>query len=149
MAYNYGYQPVYQPNVYPNVYAAQQNALATQPNAQPQIQNGGFISIPNEEMVNTYPVAPGNCVTFKIEGKPIVMEKSMGFSQFESPKIDRYRLVKEEVEAEEVKETVNDYDEIRTNISELWGAIDDIRSNMEKPATERTTTTRRRKDGDD
>lgn len=149
MTYNYGYQPVYQPNVYSNAFPTQQNALPTQPNAQPQIHNGGFISIPSEEMVNTYPVAPGNCVTFKIEGKPIVMEKSMGFSQFESPKIDRYRLVKEEVEAEEVKETVNDYDEIKTNISELWGAIDDIRSNMEKPATEKTTTTRRRKDGDD
>lgn len=149
MAYNYGYQPVYQPNVYSNAFPTQQNALPTQQNVQPQIQNGGFISIPNEEMVKTYPVAPGNCVTFKIEGKPIVMEKSMGFSQFDSPKIDRYRLVKEEVEAEEVKETVNDYDEIRTNISELWGAIDDIRSSMEKPATEKATTTRRRKDGDD
>lgn len=149
MTYNYGYQPVYQPNVYSNALPTQQNALPTQTNAQPQIHNGGFISIPSEEMVNTYPVAPGNCVTFKIEGKPIVMEKSMGFSQFESPKIDRYRLVKEDVEVEEVKETVDDYDEIKTSISELWGAIDDIRSNMEKPATEKTTTARRRKDGDD
>ena len=74
----------------------QQNMAQNMPQNQPQIQNGGFMQIPTEEMARSYPVAPGNCVTFKIEGKPIVMEKSMGFSQLEAPKIDRYRLVREE-----------------------------------------------------
>lgn len=111
MAYNNGY-----PITYPQYYQPMQNqafqqnyqqnqAFQQQPqnyqqNQQPlhnqQIQNGGFMLVPSEEMARSYPVAPGNCVTFKIEGKPIVMEKSMGFSQLEAPRIDRYRLVREE-----------------------------------------------------
>lgn len=162
----YPYQQIYQPypsNAYPtqpNTFPTQPNALPTQPNVlptqqnalpQPQIQNGGFISVPNEDIVKTYPVAPGNCVTFKIEGKPIVLEKSMGFSQLEAPRVDRYRLVKEEIEEvndsqEIVKEEVHDghYDEIKTDIDKLWGAIDEIKASMEKP-----TTTRRKKDDGD
>ena len=88
-----------------NFQVNQQNQAFQQPqfyqpqpmqNQQMQIQNGGFMVVPSEDMARTYPVAPGNCVTFKIEGKPIVMEKSMGFSQLEAPRIDKYRLVREE-----------------------------------------------------
>ena len=83
---NYQYQPYYptQPNPY--------NA---QPPQVPQIQHCCFMSVPNEDVVKTYPIAPGNCVTFKIEGQPIVMEKSMGLSQLGAPQIERYRLVRE------------------------------------------------------
>lgn len=105
MAYNNGFYPqYYQPMNYPQNQAFQQqnypqNIQQNQqnyPQNQQQIQNGGFMLIPSEDMARTYPVAPGNCVTFKIEGKPIVMEKSMGFSQLEAPRIDKYRLVREE-----------------------------------------------------
>lgn len=85
-----------QPQNYQQQNYQQQNMTQNMPQNQPQIQNGGFMQIPTEEMARSYPVAPGNCVTFKIEGKPIVMEKSMGFSQLEAPRIDRYRLVREE-----------------------------------------------------
>ena len=91
--------PMYQQSMYPQTYQQmlpQQMQMQSQQQI-PQIQNGGFVSVPNENMVYSYPVAPGNCVTFKIEGQPIVMEKSMGFSQLESPRIERYRLVKEDV----------------------------------------------------
>lgn len=105
MAYNNGYPinyPYYQPmqnqafqqNYQQNQAFQQQSQNYQQQNQ--QIQNGGFMVVPSEDMARTYPVAPGNCVTFKIEGKPIVMEKSMGFSQLEAPRIDRYRLVREE-----------------------------------------------------
>jgi len=87
MAYNGYYQPY-------GGYA-QQNYYQQAPQQQQQSQTS-FVSIPNEDMVNTYPVGPGNCVTFKVEGKPIMIEKSMGFSQFDSPKIKRYRIVEEE-----------------------------------------------------
>ena len=107
MAYNNFYPQYYQPmqnqafqQNYSQNQAFQQQPQNYQqqnmPQNQPQIQNGGFMQIPTEEMARSYPVAPGNCVTFKIEGKPIVMEKSMGFSQLEAPRIDRYRLVREE-----------------------------------------------------
>lgn len=74
MAYNpyYPYTPGYNQFVNPVV---QQPT----PQSQNQIQNGGFISARSEDEVLNYPVAPGNCVTFKIEGQPIVMEKAMGF----------------------------------------------------------------------
>ena len=158
MAYPYSYQQNFptQPNGFPtqpNAYPTQMNINPTQMSVnpaqqQPQYQSGGFMVIPSEDMVKNYPVAPGNCVTFKIEGKPVVMEKSMGFSQFESPRIDRYRLVKEEPEEVKEEDNVNDYDEIRTDIDKLWGAIDEIKSTIEKP-TEKPATTRRKKDDGD
>ena len=99
MAYNNGYPMNYpqyfQPNYQQNQ-AFQQQPQNYQQQNQQQIQNGGFMVVPSEDMARTYPVAPGNCVTFKIEGKPIVMEKSMGFSQLEAPRIEKYRLVREE-----------------------------------------------------
>lgn len=83
------------PQQYPQPFNYQQQSQPVNQPA-PQIQNSGFLSAPSEEFARNYPVGLGNSVTFKIEGKPIVMEKSMGFSQLESPKIERYRLVKEE-----------------------------------------------------
>lgn len=119
MPYNYfpaGY-PCFQPQV-------------QQPQSQ-QIQSSGFMLVPSEEIVNTYPVAPGNCVTFKIEGKPIVMEKSMGFSQLESPKIERYRLVKEEIVTPvEVPEESPNYG---GEIGRIWAEIEEIKKTIAKP----------------
>lgn len=114
MAYNPYYAPQnYQQQMY-------------QPQTQPQqIQNGGFVNVPSEDVIPTYPVALGNCVTFKIDGKPIVIEKIRGFSQFEAPMIKRYRLVEEEKQ-EEVKEATPDniaLDTIRGEIKAIWGEI--------------------------
>ena len=142
--------PNYNPYQY---YPTQTNSYPTQMNVNPtqqsvgQIQNGGFISLPSEEMVNTYPVAPGNCVTFKIEGKPIVMEKSMGFSQLESPKIERYRLVKEEVEETPVEEVKTSYmDEIQGRMNTLESEIDKIRGEIDALKPKKTTTKRNGED---
>ena len=154
--YSY-YPPYYQQTVSQPV----QQTQIQQPQSQQQTPNFSFIPVPNEDIVNTYPVGPGNCVTFKIEGKPIVMEKSMGFSQFDSPKIERYRLVKED--SQEVKEEVNkendelkeeikrlkdelkmtddDLDELREDIKSLWGEIDVLKQ-PKRPS-------KRDKDGDD
>jgi flagellar biosynthesis/type III secretory pathway protein FliH len=104
------------------------------PQNQLQIQNGGFMQIPTEEMARSYPVAPGNCVTFKIEGKPIVMEKSMGFSQLEAPRIDRYRLVREEDAPQEQKLPQNAPKENsmeNETINELKGQIKALNEEME------------------
>lgn len=151
MAYNNGFYPqYYQPMNYPQNQAFQQqnypqNIQQNQqnyPQNQQQIQNGGFMLVPSEDMARTYPVAPGNCVTFKIEGKPIVMEKSMGFSQLEAPRIDKYRLVREEEAANEQnlpqnapKETsMNNeaLEEVKEQIKALYEDIDDIKKRLEK-----------------
>ena len=59
-----------------NAYPTQMNVGATQQNVNPnvgtpQIQDGGFVIIPDEKDVLTYPVQPGHCVRFKVVGKPI------------------------------------------------------------------------------
>ena len=138
--------PYYPQNFYPNI--QQQQMQAQQPSQ--QIQNGGFIVIPSEDMVKNYPVAAGNCVTFKIEGKPVVMEKSVGFSQFDAPTINRYRLVKEDMaepqgmpqngenDIEAVKSTING---LKGEIDALWREIDGIKTVPKKTTAKKKEIT--------
>lgn len=140
MMYNNGFYPQYYQPMQSNAYPTQMsvgNAQQNVGNVQSQPQNGGFLSVPNEDVVNSYPVGPGNCVTFKIEGKPIVMEKSMGFSQFESPKIDRYRLVKEQPpeahrepqnEPVDMKPIISTIDTLKSEIDALWSEVEALKS---------------------
>lgn len=62
----------------------------------PQIQNGGFVSVPSEDVARNYPVAPGTSITFKNENAPYIYTKTMGFSQLDRPIFEKYRLEKEE-----------------------------------------------------
>lgn len=124
---NYPYQ------FYPtqsNAYSTQMNVGPTQSTQPTQIQNGGFVSVASEEMVASYPVAPGNCVTFKVEGQPIVLEKSMGFSQLESPRIEKYRLVKEETPEDQKQ---SEADSIKAELKKIWSEINAIKNR--KPVT--------------
>lgn len=94
----------------------------------PQMYSNGIIPVPNEQTVENYPVAPGNCVTFKVEGKPIVMEKSMGFSQFEQPRIEKYRLIKEGAESRDYsKDDNSSMEELKSEIRALWSEIDALK----------------------
>lgn len=63
---------------------------------QQQSQFGGFVSVRNEMEARNYPVAPGNSVMFRDETAPYIYSKSMGYSQLDTPRFDKYRLVKEE-----------------------------------------------------
>ena len=87
----YGYNPYQQ--LYQNYQMAQQPMQ--QQMQQPQNLGNQTMMIATEEEVMKYPIAPGNTIPFKIDGKPLIIEKSMGMSQFDSPKYERYRLVKE------------------------------------------------------
>lgn len=98
MAFNY-YPSNYNP--YINVYQPyQQNLQQIQPQAQtvqqPQIQNGGFISVRSAQEAFNYPVALGNSVTFKDETAPFIYVKTRGFSQLEEPVFEQFQLVKVE-----------------------------------------------------
>lgn len=139
---NYNTYPYYPTQT--NAYPTQMNVGSTQMNVggQTQIQDGGFVSIPNEDMVYSYPVAMGKCVTFKVEGRPIIIEKSMGFSQFEAPRIKRFRLVEEE--AEKISETreLSDIDKVKSDIKEIWGKLDEIEN------SKRYTPKRENKNGE-
>lgn len=155
MAYN-GYLPqYYQSNPYSmqmNMTPVQQNPTSTQ-----QIQNGGFVVARSENEVVNYPVAPGNCVTFKIEGQPIVMEKSMGFSQLEAPHIKRFRLVEEDVRQKPSElpenesfniENINiSIDNLKGEIGEIWTEIEKVKNAIS--TTNKKTVSKKEKDGDD
>ena len=132
MAYNNYFQP-YQPigyaqyQQYPNY---QQTYPQTQITTQPtQIQNGGFISVRSEQEARSYPIAPGNSVTFKDENMPYVYVKTMGFSQLDSPSFEKFRLVKEEeVQAQqptsgENRQTNNIDYALKTDLVSLQGAF--------------------------
>lgn len=60
------------------------------------IQNGGFVRVPSEAAARNYPIAPGNSITFIDENAPYCYTMTMGFSQFDRPKFEKFRLVKEE-----------------------------------------------------
>ena len=153
MAYNYYPQLMYQPYQQQQI-PQQQMPMLPQMQSQnqqlpvpttvqtPQIQNGGFVLVPNENIAYNYPVAPGNCVTFKIEGQPIVIEKSMGFSQIEPPKIERYRLTKEDLveqphEDENTKEIItfaeqSEVDDIKDLMDSIKDEIKILRADVNK-----------------
>lgn len=105
MAYN-PYLPLNYPQPYygPNPYGYQQMQQQAQQNqAQAQAQQAqrptvqqGFVLVQSEQEARSYPVAPGNSITFKDESGPFCYVKTMGFSQLDRPTFERYRLVKEE-----------------------------------------------------
>lgn len=82
---------------YPQQYQQNnQQMLPTQMSGAQQPQFGGFVSVRNEMEARNYPVAPGNSVMFRDETGPYIYSKSMGYSQLDTPRFDKYRLVKEE-----------------------------------------------------
>ena len=78
-----------------------QQAQQTQAQAQgqqtqrPTVQQG-FVLVQSEQEARSYPVAPGNSITFKDETAPFCYVKTMGLSSLDRPTFERYRLVKEE-----------------------------------------------------
>ena len=82
---------------YPQQYQQNnQQMVGTQMSLPQQSQFGGFVSVRNEMEARNYPVAPGNSVMFRDETGPYIYSKSMGYSQLDTPRFDKYRLVKEE-----------------------------------------------------
>lgn len=126
MAYNYF--PMYQ-NPYQMIPQQQVQQPVIQQQQVPQMQNGGFMSVTSEQEARNYPVAPGNVITFKIEGQPYVCEKSQGFSQLEGPKFEKYRLVKEE-QVDDLIPTVEAKQENNTN--ELWEELNLLKEEVKE-----------------
>ena len=97
MAYNSYYPATYQPMAYP--YQQPVPQTVQQPVQQPiqqQIQYGNVVVVPSEQDVDAYPVAPGNCVTFKVENANILITKTKPFSALADPIKERYVLHKDE-----------------------------------------------------
>lgn len=126
MAYN-NYYPQYYPQMQnyqnPNYQMMQQQMPTQQSTIQQSTQaQTGLIGIPSEADARNYPVAYGNSVTFKDENGPYIYTKTMGFSQLEPPKFEKYRLIKEEESDTKVEEVKKDYverPEMKADMTEL------------------------------
>ena len=120
-------------NFFPMQYGPQMPNL--QQMAQPQIQNGGFVLVQNEEEARNYPVAYGNSVTFKNETAPYIYTKTMGFSQLDRPIFEKFRLVKEDPSAAPVKSN-SVIDEIKGELINIWAEIDFLKGDKKGPKKE-------------
>ena len=121
---------------YPQMMQTQPQPQVSQ-NTQP-LQNAGFIMVSSEDEAYRYPVALGKCMTFKVENEPIVIEKSMSYSQLENPKIDRYRLVREDVvdapkTIEEVVEDKSMSDDLKDELQAIRREIEGIKKKLYTP----------------
>lgn len=77
-------------------------------------QQSGFVLVQSEQDVTSYPVAPGNSISFKIENQPYCYVKTMGFNPMEGPVIEKYKLVKE------------DAPQNKNSLAAVWAEIDKI-----------------------
>lgn len=115
-----------------------------QPNQQPQQQmvqqssiNNGLIPVPSETVARNYPVGFGQSVSFRDENLPFLYTKTMGFSQLEPPKFEKYRLVKEETNTPQTEppksEVVNSTsDNNQSEIKAIWSEIEALKKNVEE-----------------
>lgn len=137
---NYYYQPQMQPQI-PQQVPQQNQQQVQQPvqQIQPQVQQGGFVPVNSENDARMYPVAPGNSVTFIDENSPYCYVKTMGFSQLDRPKFEKYRLVKEEdippvIEEAEKPEyiTKDSLESLKTDFDSIRKEIEEIKEKITK-----------------
>lgn len=123
---------------------------------QQPIQNG-FVNVRNEAEARNYPVALGNSVTFKDETSPYIYTKTMGFSQLDAPKFDKYKLVKESTtEPSDLSENgfyddkpiLDTIDGLKGQIEAIWGEIEGIKNDRRQDSPAKRNA-KREKDGDD
>lgn len=109
---------------------------------QQQQTQSPFIPVRNEIEARNYPVAYGNSVTFKDENAPYVYSKTMGFSQLDKPVFEKYRLVKEDVQEEEIPKKGCGCESLKTEIitlqeqiTSLWSEIETLKKRKDNEYT--------------
>lgn len=145
------YYPTYaMPNVPPPPNPQPMNSQpAQQPAPQQPIMQSGFVSVQSEQEAKSYPVAPGNSITFKDENSPYCYVKTMGFSQLDRPTFEKYRLVKEgepvteenaPIPQEEPKTveyaTKEEFEQLRAEFGSLKGKVAKMKENRVKKRVE-------------
>ena len=168
MAYSNYFPMTYQPNYYgqPNPYyqqmqqqqMMQQQAQQQQPQQtaqvqqSPSIQQSGFVLVQSEQEARSYPVAPGNSITFKDESQPYCYVKTMGFNQLNRPTFERYRLVKEDspVAAQNATTSADSADgskdtayALKSDLDAIWGELDSLRGKLKAQMERKPVKTRK------
>lgn len=122
-------------NQFPMNYQYFQQMPQQQPQQQVQ-QHNGFVPVNSENEARMYPVAPGNSVTFIDENSPYCYVKTMGFSQLDRPKFEKYRLVKEDSQDEETPKveylTKDVLESIKTDFDSVWEELNELKEKMSK-----------------
>ena len=132
--YNGAQQPVQPQNNQPTQQPVQQPVQQPQQPAQPQIQNGGFVSVRSEQEARNYPVAPGTSITFKDENAPYCYTKTKGFSALEEPLFEIYRLVKEgsrEESTQPMEPVIHEEYALKSDLKSLMDTVDAISDEIE------------------
>lgn len=100
---------------------------------QQPIQNGGIVRVASEDDARKYPVAPGYSVTFIDESGTHCYTKTASFSQFEAPRFEKYRLIKEEEPKSELlkgdNEQIPEY-ATKAEFEALRGEFEALRSEL-------------------
>lgn len=131
MAYNNGF-----PATYPQYY--QPYPMVQQP--VPQVQQAqtqaprqtGFVPVQSENDARMYPVAPGNSITFIDENAPYCYVKTMGFSQLDRPRFEKYRLVKEEEpQPQEATQQAPVEYATKHDVEDIWKELKEIREKFD------------------
>lgn len=150
MAYTpyYPYQPNYFGNPY-NYQQAQQPMTQQTPQIPQQTQprpaiQQGLVLVQSEQEARSYPVAPGNSITFKDESGPYCYVKTMGFNQLDRPSFERYRLVKEDApqEAQNAPQSGEQSGKgsttayaLKSDVARLWDELEAVKKKLTaKPA---------------
>ena len=141
---NYNYYPY---NPYTQPY--QTTSQPQQPVQPQQIHNGGYVSVRSEDEARMYPVAPGNSVTFINELAPFIYKKTMGFSQFEKPIFEIFKVVPEkpptsENSVEKTKDIAyaekGEIEALQATIEALKGDIDILNGKISNFEPKKTKT---------
>jgi len=131
----------------PNLNYGQQSQGQNMQQIQPQIQNGGFVIVRNEMEARNYPVGFGTSVMFKDETSPYIYSKTMGFSQLDRPIFEKYKLVKEEPNYEEVE--TNSMDSIRNEMNKLWEEVNLLKEERNEQSVKRNAVAKTAKSKSD
>lgn len=136
MAFGYNGNPYL--NSYSNPYQQYQQPIfqQTQQTTQGQqtqqtVQQGGFVRVQNEQEARQYPLAPGYSMTFIDDSGNYCYVKTMGFSQLDKPRFEKYRLVREDSETPTEQKSnapeyvlKSDFDELAIRVDELQKIVD-------------------------
>lgn len=124
--------PYYGQTGYPNLQNSYQNMQGA--------YQTNFVRVQNENEARSYPVAPGNSVTFVDEGLPYIYTKTADSSQLGTSHFEKYRLVKEDTApAKAVSEKEYNFNNLATkdDIKALQSEIEALKGRLSnEPARE-------------
>lgn len=131
MAYNNLFPTGYQQMYYPQQYQQPMQQMA-QPvqQVQQQVQNGGVVNVQNEQEARDYLVANGTSVTFIDTNNKKIYIKTKGFSNFDNPTFEKYKLIKDEEETP-AQQPVTEYAN-KTDLEKVESEIEKIKEEINK-----------------